>query len=224
MFRTVSIIGFIAALIAIVVHFLLCRPGADRLFGKDRSMHFLDPVRYLVFLFTLLFVEQKWNIIGVLRKLIFLLALLCFVVLVITSFVPVIILKKSISGYWLMLHATASPVFSACLAILAVIWADKMQLDKNYWPWLNTIIRRLPRSPEPPHAHELKAKICFWCIIFLALPVILSAVLSMFPLFGTGGQELLLVLHRYSTLLLALFSIVFLYLMALGEMIKTAAE
>jgi hypothetical protein len=40
----------------------------------------------------------------------------------------------------------------------------------------------------------------------------------MFPLFGTHGQELLLDVHRYSALLLALAAIVHIYLMIRTEM------
>jgi cytochrome b subunit of formate dehydrogenase len=221
LFRTVAIAGFAAAIAAIVLHFVASRPKLDDVFGRDRPLRILDPLRLLIFFVTLLFVERKRSIIGVLRKLVFLLALLCFVVLVVTGFVPMIFLGDSMRGWWLMIHVTAAPVFAACAAILAVLCADKNRLDKNYWPWLNRILHRQPASTAPTEKHELKLKICFWVILFLSLPVILSAVLAMFPLFGTDGQELLLQIHRYSTLFLSLFAIVYLYLAALSEMQRT---
>lgn len=223
MFRMVSIMGFVACLATMALHFIISKPKADDLFGKDRSMRILDPLRWPILFLTLLFVEQKWNLVGALRKLVFLLALLCFAVLVVTGFVPPLILGKAISGWWLVIHATFSPVFAACVAILAVMWADNSRLDKNYWPWLNRVLRRLPQSNTLVEKYELGRKICFWLILFLALPVILSAVLSMFTLFGTYGQELLLGLHRYSTLSLALFSMAWLYLSVMTEMQKNAA-
>jgi hypothetical protein len=58
----------------------------------------------------------------------------------------------------------------------------------------------------------------------LSLPMILSAVLGTFPWFGTDGQRILLEIHRYSTLLLSLFAIIYLYLAALTEMNRTAAK
>jgi cytochrome b subunit of formate dehydrogenase len=143
-------------------------------------------------------------------------------VLVITGFVPMIFLGKSITGVWLMVHATAAPVFAACVAILAVLWADNNRLDKNYWPWLNKILQRQPKSTSAPRKHELGLKISFWIIMVFSLPVILTAILSMFRIFGTDGQVVLLQLHRYSTLLLSLFAIIYLYLAALNEMEKTA--
>lgn len=220
----VSITGFVAVLAVMAVHFIVSRPKADNVFGKDRRLRILDGLRYIVFLLTLLFVEQKWNLVGALRKLVFLLALLCFVVLVVTGFVPPLILGKAISGWWLVIHATFSPVFAACVAVLAVMWADNSRFDKNYWPWLNRVLRRLPQSTTAVEKYELSRKTCFWIILFLALPVMLSAVLSMFTLFGTYGQELLLVLHRYSTLSLALFSMAWLYLSVMTEMQKNAAS
>ncbi len=217
MFRSLSITGFVAVLVGIVIHCIIFRPKADELFGADRRLRILDPLRVLVFLLTLLFIPQKLTLVGVLRKLVYLLALLCFVVLFVTGFFPRLVLQKPISGYWLMLHATFSPVFSACLAILAIMWAHNCRLDKNYWPWLQKILQR--QTPEMPvgEKHEFSRKVAFWIIVFLALPLILSPVLSMFPLFGTHWQELLSQLHKYTALLLALIIIIHTYLIALTE-------
>jgi len=224
MFRTISTISFVVVLAAMALHFVLRKPKCDILFGGERKCRLLDLLRLAVFAFTLLFVEQKLTLLGVLRKLVFLLALLCLVVLVITGFVPRIFLGEQISGYWLMLHATAAPVFAACMAALAVMWADACRLNKNYWPWLNIIIRRTPQSVASPREYELAGRLAFWLLVVLALPVVLSAVLSMFPLFGTAWQEFLLQLHRYCTLTFALVAIIYLYLLTLAAMRRTAAR
>lgn len=223
-FRPAAETAFIATVVLIAIHFAVSHPKFDDVFGKDRGLRILDPLRLAVFVFTLLFVEQKWSFVGALRKLVFLLALLCFVVLLVTGFVPMFFLGKMITGWWMMIHATAAPVFAGCLAILAVLWADKNRLDKNYCPWLNRILNRQSKNAAEPQKFELELKICFWIILFLSLPVILSETLSMFYLFGELGQEVLLQLHRYSTLLLALFAIIYLYLAALNEMEKTAKQ
>lgn len=217
MFRTLSIAGFVTVLAGIIIHLIIFRPKADRLFGADRRLRILDPLRVLVFLLTLLFVPQKSTLVGVLRKLVYLLTLLCFLVLLVTGFCPRLFLGTPIAGYWLMLHATAAPVFAACLAVLAVMWAENCRLDKNYWPWLQRILQRQTKNQANPEGHELARKLGFWIIMFLALPVILSIVLSMFPLFGTAWQELLAQVHRYCALALALVVIVHTYLMVLTE-------
>jgi len=223
MFRTMAMGGFAAVIAAILLHFIASKPKFDDVFGEDR-IRILDPVRLIVFFVTLIFIEQKWSLLGVLRKLVFLLAILCFIILVITGFVPRVVFGIAITGWWLMIHATAAPIFAACVAILAVLWADRNRLDKNYWPLLNRIVGRSPKSTATPEKHELKLRICFWVILTMSLPVILSAVVSMFPIFGMHGQEILLQVHRYSTLLLSLFAIIYLYLAALTEMNKAASK
>jgi hypothetical protein len=224
MFRMMAIAGFAAVVAAIVLHFIVSKPKFDDVFGKDRGLRILDPLRLVIFFITLLFVEQKWSLLGALRKLIFLLAILCFLILVVTGFVPRVVFGTVISGWWLMIHATAAPVFAACIAMLAVLWADRNRLDKNYWPLLNRILNRTPKSVTVPEKHELMLRICFWVVLTMSLPVILTAVVSMFPIFGTHGQEVLLQIHRYSTLLLSLFAIIYLYLAVLTEMNRTAAK
>jgi cytochrome b subunit of formate dehydrogenase len=224
MFRSVAITGFVVVIAGVILHFIASRQKFDDVFGKDRGLRILDPLRLLVFFMTLLFVEQKWSLVGVLRKLVLLLAILCFAVLVVTGFAPIIFLGKSITSWWLMIHATFAPIFAACIAALAVLWADKNRFDKNYWPWLNRALQRQPKSTTPPEKYELSLKISFWAILILSLPMILSAILGAFPLFGTWWQGALLQLHRYSTLLLSLFAIIYLYLAALTEMNRTAAR
>lgn len=212
MFRTVSIIAFLATFIGIgicCIVFPCC---------KECRWIPLAILRRVIRVFTMLLLEQKLGTVGVLRKLVYLLTLLCFLVLVVTSFYPVLILKEPIHGYWLMLHATFAPVFAACLAILAGLWADNCRFDKNYWPWLQRILGRKAVNKTDVKKGELLRKVCFWLIMLLALPVILSIVLSMFPLFGTKGQEFLLDTHRYCALLLALVAIVYTYLIIRTQM------
>jgi len=214
MFCTVSIIVFLVALGFICVH---CVVSAV---VKGYRWRPIDIVRMLIHLFTLIFLEQKLSPLGVLRKLVYLLALLCFIVLVITGFYPVLFLKEHLSGYLLMVHATFAPVFAGCLAVLALMWAGNCTFDKTDWPWLQKLLRREPVDKPAGTKYQLVRKICFWLIVLLALPVILSIVLGMFPLFGTEGQELLLNLHRYSTLLLAAVAILHTYLIIRIQMDK----
>ena len=214
MFCTVSIIVFLVVIGFICLH---CVVSAV---VKGYRWRPIDLIRTLVHLFTLIFLEQKLTPVGLLRKLVYLLALLCFVVLVITAFYPVLVQGEHLSGYLLMVHATFAPVFAGCLAVLAVMRADNCRFDKTDWPWLQRLLRRAPVAGPPDAKYSLVRKICFWLIVVLALPVILSIVLGMFPLFGTEGQELLLNLHRYSTLLLAAVAILHTYLIIRIQMDK----
>jgi cytochrome b subunit of formate dehydrogenase len=213
MFHIISTITFLVVLGGICIHCIVLAVT------KGYRWRPIDILKTLVHLFTLLFLKQKLNAVGILRKLVYLLALLCFVILLITGFYPVLIHGEHLSGYLLMVHATFAPVFAGCLAILAVMWAHNCRFNRGDWPWLQHIIQQeIAGNEAVTEKQGLIQKICFWLIVVLALPVILSIVLSMFPLFGTKGQEFLLNMHRYSTLLLALVVIMHTYLIIRGRM------
>jgi len=147
-----------------------------------------------------------------LGKLAGLVALASFAALLITGFWPRIVLKEAISGYGLMLHATAAPVFISALAALAVLRADSNRLNKSYFPWLDKLLHRKEAGGEIPEQFELLRKACFWLVLILALPLAMSIVLSMLPLFGTHMQEVMAQVHRYSALAISLVLIFGMYL------------
>lgn len=204
MFRTASITCFIVVLVGVAIHCLASRPKLAALCSKKA--------------------RQKLSLVGVLRKLAYLLALACFAVLLVTGFATRLVFARPISGYWSMLHVTAAPVFTVCAAVLAVMWAHNCRLDKNYWPWLQRILQRKTANETAPEKHELTQKICFWLIILLVLPLALSVVVCMFPLFGTHWQEFFASVHRYCALLFALLVIIHTYLTILTQAKKMAAK
>jgi len=213
MFQTISIVAFAVTVGCMALNCIISP-------CKECWRH---PLRKMVHLFTLLFIEQKLSLMGVLRKLVYLLALLCFVVLAVTGFYPTIILGEHISGYLIMVHATFAPIFAICLAVLAVMWARNCRFNQSDWPWFQHIVQRVTlvkSASEEAHYEStgLGQKITFWLIIFLALPLILSIILSMYTLFGTYWQELLLGIHRYTALVFALVGIVHIYLVIRTKM------
>jgi len=207
MYQTISIVAFLVTIGALALNCIISP-------CKECWRH---PLKKLIHLFTMLFIEQKLSPAGVLRKLVYLLALLCFVVLAVTGFYPTLVLGEHISGYLVMVHATFAPVFAICLAILAVMWARSGRFTGNDWPWFQRFVQRVTLvkstgEETPPESIGLGQKISFWLIIFLALPLALSIVLSMFPIAGTHWQELLLGIHRYTAVVFAIAVIVHIYL------------
>ena len=205
MFRMVSMIGFAVVIGGILLHHLIFACGVGKRFMPGAL------VRKKVHLLTLLFLEQKLNWGGRFRKLAFLLGLLSFVVLLLTGFLPVL-LGGRLHGYWLMLHATFAPVFIACAAVIALTGAQEYCLCKKdgrifLTLWKNRKAERACCLTD----NSATPKIGFWLLVTLSLPVTLTMVLSMFPLFGTYGQEVLFQLHRWCTLAFALAAFVELY-------------
>jgi cytochrome b subunit of formate dehydrogenase len=195
MFQKISIIAFLVTLACIVLHRIVV-PSNKRLPGNSTNV--------------------RLSIIGMLRILVYLAVLFCFVVLVITGFYPLLILGKHITGYLVMVHATFAPVFAVCLAVLAIMWAQRWCFTSGDWPWFERIVRRVTLVKNPgdqtPHTSSgLGQKITFWLVIILALPLILSIALSMLPLLGTHWQELLLSMHRYAALVFSMVAIVHTY-------------
>ena len=208
MYQTISIVAFLITVGALTLNCIISP-------CKECWRH---PLRKVVQLVTMLFIEQKLSPAGVLRKLVYLLALLCLLVLALTGFYPTLVLGEHISGYLVMVHATFAPVFAICLAVLAVMWASNSRFTGSDWPWFQRVVKRVTLikstgEEADTESPSLGQKISFWLIIFLALPLALSIVLSMYPIFGTHWQELLLGIHRYTAVLFFIAAMVHIYLM-----------
>ncbi len=156
--------------------------------------------------------KQKLSLIGALRMLVYAVALLCVAVQAVTGF-GAVLKGEHISGYPVMIHATFAPVLSVCLAVLAVLWAGRCRFTQGDWPWFERLVKRVTGGGSPDKQMGCKCsvlaqKVTFWLIVFLALPLILSIILSMFPLFGTHWQKCLLDLHRHTAIVFVLVAVV----------------
>jgi len=174
-------------------------------------------VRGLVRILCLLLIEQRSSLLGALKKLCYLVAVLCFIVLGFTGFYPLLVRGEHISGYLMMIHATFAPVFAICLAILAITWAGSYRFADGDCPVLQRLLRRvtrlvIPASEGPRKCTATAQKMAFWAIVVLALPLILSIVLSMLPLFGTHWQEFAMAAHRWTAVVFAVMVLIHTYL------------
>lgn len=215
MFQTVSIVALLITFIGIAVHWALTPMG---------PRHGL--VRGGVHVASLLLIEQKSSLLGALKKLCYLVAMLCFVVLAITGFWPVLIRGEHISGWLMMIHATFAPIFAICLAILALTWAGGHRFVAEDCPWVQRLLRRVTNlrvadDDRPWRCSLVVYKLAFWLLMFLALPLILSILISMFHLLGTEWQHLTLALHRWSSLAFVIVAILYTYL---AIRLRTAQE
>jgi cytochrome b subunit of formate dehydrogenase len=204
MFQTIAILVLLATFVGVVVHWFTfpasseCRGGAGI-------------VRGIVHVFSLLLIEQRNSLLGALKKLCYLLTVVCFLVLAITGFWPLLVQgEPHISGYLMM-------IFAICLAILAITWASRYRFAGDDCPCLQRLLRRVTRLhiPEPHERCKCATtvqKVAFWAVVALALPLILSIVLSMLPLFGTHYQELALTVHRWTSIVFFVAVIVLTYL------------
>ena len=206
MFQTVADIALVMTFLGVAAHWVLVPTGGPR-----------SVVQGGVHAFSLLLIEQRSSILGVLKKLAYLVSLICFVVLALTGFWPLLVRGEHISGYLMMIHATFAPVFALCLAILAITWAGANRFTVEDCPWILRLLRRTTRlhvaaADKPGQCAVLWYKATFWLLIFLALPLILSIVISMFHILGTSWQYFTMAIHRWTGLVFAVVAILHTYL------------
>jgi hypothetical protein len=123
-------------------------------------------------------------------------------VLGITSLVAVIRFGI-LDGWWLFIHMFGAGAFTFVLPLLALTWCEANRCE----------CPARPAGDEGPQTTRFSclAKTMFWLILTAGLVVIGTMVLSMLPLFGTHGLELLLDVHRYAGLAVVAAMILHLY-------------
>jgi cytochrome b subunit of formate dehydrogenase len=144
----------------------------------------------------------------------------CVLVLAITGFLPVIILGDHISDFALTLHMILAPLFAIGMVALAVFWAHRHRFNANDW---RQLLRR-EKSAVPQANPDVWQKICFWSGALLAVPILVSIILIMYPLLGTGAQASLLHWHGYAGLLLLAVVGLHMYLILVNKTQKRGAE
>ena len=133
-----------------------------------------------------------------------------FLILALTGFLPVLFLGIHLSGMLLVIHVTVAPLFAISLSALALLWAHRLRFDES--DWQIALGSRGWKSHGSDALLRFALKVGFWLILPLSLPLMLTVILSLFPLFGTGGESLLIRLHGYSALLLMMSALGELYL------------
>jgi hypothetical protein len=209
LFRYAVIVGLVLVVGAIALHSVLF-PAVGRCTLGVRAV-----IRKLVFLCTLVLLEQKLGPIGRLRKLAWLVGAFCFLVLFLTGFGPRILYGVPLSGWLLMIHATFAPILAVCAAFLAASWAWQCCFSKADWNWVERFFSLKWKGLLTNC--DLAWKLTFWAMIVLFLPVSLSIVSSMFPLFGDKVQEELFQIHRFTALALTLVAMIHVYLVLRGR-------
>ncbi len=149
--------------------------------------------------------KQSTGFFRFIRILLYLIFLFCVTVLAASAFFQPIILGKPISGFLLIIHVTIAPVFALSSAALSILWAHTHEFNQKDYISLKQIFKKESSSDIKNGEKSLTfLKLGFWLTVVLSLLLILSVVFSMFNYFGTGGQNTLQQIHRYSALLLVI--------------------
>ena len=192
MFRVISTIGFLGVIAAII--YLNRSGGLTGLFVEIQRIRFGDLRR-----------DSK--------RLVYVLGIASFIILILTGFLPILFTGNSLTGVALLLHVVAAPVFAVCIAIVGIIRADSHRFEpgelRNRF---GLVTEKNNGKSSKKQVNSVGQKITFWLFLLLSLPVMVSMILSMYPLFGTYGQEVLSHLHGYSALFLVIAVVMSFYL------------
>jgi len=159
--------------------------------------------------FTSSLKQTPANILLSIKKLIYVILVICTLILLFTGLLQPLIFGKPISGFLLMLHVTIAPLFAIIVAICSVLWAQIHSFSSIDWQKLQKIKTYQSEGKKNFWTSESFQKILFWIGILLSLPIILTIILSMYRTFGTHGQEILLQIHRYCAMMFVI--VVFYY-------------
>ena len=121
--------------------------------------------------------------------------LLSVAVLAVTGFGPLLVLGKGVGGYGLLMHVAAGGIFAVGLAGLSVAEAHRNRFCAD--------------SVSPS---SVLRKACFWTVLPLSVVMFVSVAAGMFQLSGAPGQEQLVIIHRYSAVLIVIAGAVYAYL------------
>ena len=94
--------------------------------------------------------------------------------------------------WMLILHMTLAPLFALCVTALAVLWQSTTTTPDDDDRGADT-------GGEPGRGGRGGERIAFWIVLVASFLTILSAMLGMMTWFGSGGQEILLDIHRVSS-------------------------
>lgn len=138
----------------------------------------------------------------VLRRIFYVLTSTLFFALALSGFLPILILGGHLSGVMLIIHVTIAPFFAVSLMISLLLWAHFQQFDNEDFSNFKKYFAKKESVRKYPNIRISCNRVLFWLFAVIALPAILSMVISMYPFIGTEGQNFLLNTHRYSVLFL----------------------
>jgi cytochrome b subunit of formate dehydrogenase len=145
------------------------------------------------------------------RDLVFFLALFCATILILTGFLFYLILGQSLGGMALLLHVAVAPVFAISMVACLITQAYTHRFDGDDWVLLKRWLETKKTAPEAK-AFGFLQKVLFWPLMFFAT-LLTSIILTMFPVFGTMGQEFLLNVHRFSAVGFFVSMLFFIYIL-----------
>ena len=104
-----------------------------------------------------------------------------FAAIAVTGFYSYFLKGAAMTGYRLMVHVAAAPVFMVAAVAVALFWAHRNRFTAPSGDTLIVLLRKLS----------------FWTAAALLVPTVVSILLAMYPLAGPDDQQDLFQVHRW---------------------------
>jgi len=201
--------------IVVIIFFVIM---AGWVFWTVKSGNFTTPKLKILLQKTLVSKKEFIKLKGksysyALRILFYQITLALFFLLAVSGFVPIMITGGHLSGIPLIIHVTIAPFFCVSLALSVLFWVYFLRFDSKDWDYIKGLNQKRKKKHKAILDINFWQKVNFWTFATISLPAITSIILGMYPIFGTSGQEILIELHRYSTLLLFIVVLFHIYLL-----------
>ncbi len=136
------------------------------------------------------------DIIRYMKILTYFIILICVLLLALTGFIPYIVSGATLTGFSLIIHVTVSPVFAVCFTILVLLEVRNQRFNET-----DLFVFTNNSAQNSNTKTGTVSKTCFWLMVVLSPVIMGSIILSMYPVFGTAGQKILMILHYTGALL-----------------------
>lgn len=200
MFQSISWASLIVVFLGIVIH-LCAGIGAGQAKRKAKAnRHKLWCCAW----------SDDLDTLGKLKRLAGVVAVVSLLIMAVTAFSGRLAANEMMTGYTLLIHVGAAPVFLLSSIFILITWSYQCRLTEAEW---DELTKRFRFQPVKTKDSGLLIKLTFWGAMFLTVPACLSIVAIMFTIFGSHSQELLVGVHQYTGLGIVLFTIVHVYLL-----------
>ncbi len=125
-----------------------------------------------------------------------------FLLMALSAMLPVMITGEHLEDIFLVIHVTIAPFFVISLMITVLLMIERNTFNLNDWNFIKDLFSGDKRQKAEGNATWLK--ILTWVFVIASVPAASSILASMYPIFGSEGQAVMLIVHQYSVLTLLL--------------------
>lgn len=145
------------------------------------------------------------------RSMSFYTSVILFIVMASSGFLPLVFMSTSLTGFALVIHVTAAPLFCVTYAIFIVLSAFQFSFQNADYLFVFNRNSIYDSNELEAAKDNFILKSAFWISAALSIPVIAAIILSLYPIFTTYEMDSLIDVHRYTVLIFTISFVIQVY-------------